>query len=113
MNDNPKMTLDIDEFIRRFLLHVLPERFVKIRYFGFLSHRNKRECIPLIREFIDSNAIVPEKSDESVRELMLRLTGNDITLCPRCAKGNMDKIEELPNLTHLSSEIQKSILDSS
>ncbi|MCP3863545.1 MAG: IS91 family transposase, partial [Aestuariibacter sp.] len=41
------MTLEATEFIRRFLLHVLPDGFVKIRYFGFLAHRNKKRCIAL------------------------------------------------------------------
>jgi len=46
------MTLDADEFIRRFLLHVLPKGLMKIRYFGFLSHTNKKEQIPLIRKLM-------------------------------------------------------------
>jgi hypothetical protein len=47
-----QMTLDASEFIRRFLLHVLPKGFFKIRYFGFLSHTIKKELIPLIRKLI-------------------------------------------------------------
>jgi hypothetical protein len=45
-----KMILDADEFIRRFLLHVLPKGLIKIRYFGFLAHTNKKKDIPLIRK---------------------------------------------------------------
>ncbi|MDA3791214.1 MAG: IS91 family transposase [Desulfobacula sp.] len=51
-NTTKTMTISAHEFIRRFLLHVLPHNFMKIRYFGFLSHRNKKQAIKLIRKFI-------------------------------------------------------------
>ena len=41
------MSLSVEEFLRRFLLHVLPRRFVRIRYFGFFAHRRRAECVPL------------------------------------------------------------------
>ena len=98
-NDNEikKMTLDADEFIRRFLLHVLPKGLIKIRYFGFLAHTNKKKDIPLIRKLIDADATLPEKINESISEMMLRLTGIDITCCPVCKKGKMIRIRKLPN----------------
>jgi len=92
-----KMTLDADEFIRRFLLHVLPKGLIKIRYFGFLAHTNKKKDIPLIRKLIDADATFPEKINESISEMMLRLTGTDITCCPVCKKGKMIRIRKLPN----------------
>jgi predicted Zn-ribbon and HTH transcriptional regulator len=92
-----KMTLDADEFIRRFLLHVLPKGLIKIRYFGFLAHTNKKKDIPLIRKLIDPDAILPEKIKESISEMMLRLTGIDISCCPVCKKGKMIRIRKLPN----------------
>jgi hypothetical protein len=97
-NDNEikKMTLDADEFIRRFLLHVLPKGLIKIRYFGFLSHTNKKQEIPLIWKLIDPEATLPEKMKETICEMMLRLTGIDITCCPKCIKGKMIKIKKLP-----------------
>ena len=83
------MTLDAVEFIRRFLLHVLPDRFVKIRYFGFLAHRNRKKSIALIRGLLDpGNEPVPIRQ-ETVAEMMLRVTGIDITLCPHCGKGRL------------------------
>jgi len=92
------MTLSADEFIRRFLLHVLPAGFMKIRYFGFLSHRNKKKAVALIRTLIDANCPLPGKIKENIRELMLRLTGTDITCCPKCLKGKMYTIKKLqPN----------------
>lgn len=89
------ITLDAKEFIRRFLLHVLPAGFMKIRYFGFLSHTNKSKQIPLIRKLIDPDADSPEKISETVCEMMLRLTGKDITCCPKCKRGKMIRIRNL------------------
>jgi predicted Zn-ribbon and HTH transcriptional regulator len=91
-----KMTLDADEFIRRFLLHVLPKGLIKIRYFGFLAHTNKKKDIPLIRKLIDPGAVLPDKSQETISEMMLRLTGIDICCCPVCKKGKMIRIRKLP-----------------
>ena len=90
------MTLDAVKFIRRFLLHVLPSGFMKIRYFGFLAHTNKKKCIPLLRKLIDPDANLPEKLQETVQEMMFRLTGEDITCCPECKKGKMKTIRKLP-----------------
>jgi Putative transposase/Transposase zinc-binding domain len=102
-NENRAMTISADEFIRRFLLHVLPGGFMKIRYFGFLSHRNKKQAIPLLRKLIDPDAILPEKIEETVFEMMLRLTGQDITCCPKCKKGKMVVIKKLPEKSWDSS----------
>jgi len=90
------MTLNAHEFIRRFLLHVLPMGFVKIRYFGFLSHKNKKQAITLIRKFINPDAELPEKIKETIFQMMLRLTGTDITRCPKCGKRKMKVIRKLP-----------------
>jgi len=92
------MTLAAEEFIRRFLLHVLPKGFMKIRYFGFLAHRNKKQTIPLLRKLINPKAKLPEKIKETVEQMMLRLTGIDVTTCPECRKGRMIKIRALPKL---------------
>lgn len=92
-------TVPATEFIRRFLLHVLPDGFMKIRYFGFLAHTNKGKYIPLLRKLIDPRAEIPVMIKESTVDLMLRLTGIDITLCPKCQKGRMRTIAELPRLS--------------
>ena len=96
-NASKTMTVSAHEFIRRFLLHVLPEKFFKIRYFGFLSHRNKKQTIKLIRGLIDPNATLPQKIKESGLEMMLRLTGQDLLCCPNCKKGRLSIIKALPN----------------
>lgn len=95
------MELDALEFIRRYLLHVLPKGFVKIRYFGFLFRRTKNEKIDIIRNLIRQKPPEPETKKETVREMMLRLTGKDITLCPRCQKGKLVKVLELPKFARI------------
>ena len=102
-NETKAMTIDADEFIRRFLLHILPKGFMKIRYFGFLAHRNKKQAIPLLRKLINPDAKLPEKVKETVQEMMLRVTGNDITCCPKCKKGKMIIIKNLPKPDRNSS----------
>jgi hypothetical protein len=88
-NKEKELTLSADEFIRRFLLHVLPCGFTKIRYYGFLAHANKKTCIALIRTLIGATSAYAQKLAESVQEMMLRLTGVDICCCPQCGKGKL------------------------
>ena len=95
-NKVKEITLTAIEFIRRFLLHILPNGFMKIRYYGFLAHTTKRASIPLLRRLINPEAQLPEKLEETVLEMMLRLTGVDISCCPECGKGEMIRIKELP-----------------
>jgi hypothetical protein len=95
-NRTRQMTLAADEFIRRFLLHVLPPRFVKIRYFGFLFHRNKRRNIALIREQMGSQAVITAPAVEDAQQIMLRLLGIDIHCCPHCGKGQMQVMHKIP-----------------
>ena len=95
-NEIKTMPLAAHEFIRRFLLHILPGGFMKIRYFGFLSHKNKKQAVALIRKLIDPDMKLPEKIKETISEMMLRLTGKDITSCPKCRKGKMIIIKKLP-----------------
>lgn len=97
-NDMKKiMTVSAHKFIRRFLLHVLPHNFMKIRYFGFLSHRNKKQAVKIIRQLINPDANLPQKVEETYLEMMQRLTGQDLLCCPNCKKGKMTIIKELPN----------------
>jgi hypothetical protein len=95
-NETKIMTLQAHEFIRRFLLHILPMGFMKIRYFGFLAHKNKRESIAVLRKLIDPKATLPKKINETIIEIMLRVTGKDITCCPQCKMGKMKMIRKLP-----------------
>jgi hypothetical protein len=90
------LSLDAHEFIRRFLLHILPSGFMKIRHFGFLANTCKQENLKCIHEQLG----VPHQDSlpvqETVAETMLRLTGLDITLCPQCNKGHMIRISSFP-----------------
>ena len=85
-NKTKTMTLDAFEFIRRFLLHILPGRFMKIRHYGLLSNRNRlkiKKCQSLLKRI----RLVPVKS--TTRELILKLFGVDIAKCQCCGKGKM------------------------
>lgn len=83
------MTLSTIEFIRRFLMHVLPNRFVKIRYYGILSNRNKKEKLSIIREKIDSPMYVSELLTLTTAEIILTLYKIDLTKCKKCASSNL------------------------
>lgn len=89
------MRLEAPEFIRRFLLHVLPDGFVKIRYFGYMAHRNRKKSIALIRRLCALSSQNVEIRQETVAQMMLRVTGIDITLCPRCGKGRLTRGDPL------------------
>jgi hypothetical protein len=91
-----KVTLDAVEFIRRFLLHVLPKRFVRIRHYGFLANRSKKKNIGLCRMLMNLSPDIPVVQDQSVQEIMLAQTGIDISRCPCCKTGTMKKIYEIP-----------------
>jgi hypothetical protein len=91
-NKKKTMTLDASEFIRRFLLHILPEGFVKIRHYGLLGSRNKRGNLARCREMFKTTAKTVEK--ESWEELLFKLTGIDIMECPLC-HGRMRRKEML------------------
>ncbi|MBU0675538.1 MAG: IS91 family transposase [Proteobacteria bacterium] len=95
-NKVKELTVKAAEFIRRYLLHILPNGFMKIRYFGFLASTNKKTSIALLRQLINLDAELTEKMKETVQEMMLRLTGVDIFCCPECGKGKMIIIKELP-----------------
>ena len=79
------MTLPTKEFIRRFLLHVLPSGFTKIRHYGFLASGIKKIKLALCREL--TGVVVTLVDKLSAVELMIKLTGKDITLCPACGVG--------------------------
>ncbi len=88
------MHLSAEEFLRRFLLHILPERFVRIRYYGLWAHRCRKENLELCRQLMRVRP-GPEPVSENWSELLLRLTGIDPTLCPVCGKGRLIAADRL------------------
>jgi len=94
------LTLSADEFIRRFLLHVLPEGFHRIRYYGFLGNRYRKEKLQHCRHLLGMILLQPGSSTE-VAELDYRdryqaLTGSSLWECPACHRGRMIVIAEIP-----------------
>ena len=95
------MTLDVFEFIRRFLLHVLPKGFTRIRYYGFLAPRKRKESIELCRQLLNK-----EKGADSVQESLPQREEDpdsdkddrDGELCRICKKGRLIRVETLDRL---------------
>lgn len=103
------MALPAEEFIRRFLLHAVPDRFVRIRHFGFLANRTRQTKLARCREVLRQplTAAAPPTA-ESASALLLRLTGIDIERCPVCGQGRLCRVERLrsqvPLRPHLSPD---------
>ena len=95
-NQLKAMTLPAEQFMARFLLHILPGRFAKIRYFGWLGARNKRTALTGIRTVLDAEAPSAPPSDETPAGRILRLTGVDVTRCPICKTGHLTCMTPLP-----------------
>jgi hypothetical protein len=91
------MTLLATEFIRRFLLHVLPAGFHRIRYYGFLGNGVRREKLALCRHLLHMPAQVPTDKcpGTDYRDRCEVLTGVSLRACPICAEGQMRVIEHL------------------
>lgn len=86
-NEWKVMTITAEEFIRRFLLHVLPDGFMKIRHYGILGNRNKTKKLKLCKTL--TNTPIIEKVVLSATELIEKLIGKKAFLCPCC---NSDKL---------------------
>jgi hypothetical protein len=91
------ITLDAFTFIRRFLFHVLPDGFMKIRHYGILSNRNRKDKLLICKDLLGVE--VKDRSEsvekESWEDLLLRITGIDYRICPSCKKGKMVPKEKL------------------
>jgi len=90
------MALEAREFLRRFALHILPRGFMRIRHYGLLANRNKRELLAKARSALD--APVPEFASappESVAAFWQRLAGIDITRCTHCGLGTLRLVDTI------------------
>jgi hypothetical protein len=92
------MTLDANEFIRRFLLHVVPTGFMRIRHYGFLANRHCETRLACCRRLlgvptrIEPVAVVRAENipsnGQDYRDRYEQLTGNSLRMCPHCKKGH-------------------------
>ena len=90
--EKPKvMTLDVTEFIRRFLLHVLPDGFRRIRHFGFLANAHRTARIATIRALLDAPANDVHAPPTDYRERYAMLTGRSLDIC-LCCGGTMIEV---------------------
>jgi hypothetical protein len=102
------MTLSADEFIRRFLLHVLPNGFQRIRYYGFLGNRYRKEKLDQCRHLLGM-AVPAEQTEQTnaaerdYRDHYEELTGESLRQCPQCKQGRMRVVEILPRLPFRSA----------
>jgi len=95
-NKKKIMKMEASEFIRRFLLHVLPEKFVKVRYYGLLSNRKSDTMLSRCRRLLACSSKPKNGSpSETWQEFLLRACGLDLLTCPYCKKGRMIKKEVL------------------
>jgi hypothetical protein len=92
------MTLSADEFIRRFLMHVLPDGFQRIRYYGFLGNRYRKVKLDQCRRLLGMST-PPEPTNPTAKDYRDRyeeLTGDSLHECPQCKQGRMLVVEILP-----------------
>jgi Putative transposase/Transposase zinc-binding domain len=88
-NEQKLMTLALDEFLRRFLLHILPQGFVRIRNFGFLANRRRATLLPLCFQLLGS-----AQQPQAEQNVSSTKDSSDLWRCPKCA-GPMKVIERL------------------
>lgn len=96
-NRQKLMTLRAEEFIRRFLLHVLPKGFQRIRQYGFLSNRSRREKLARCRRLlgVEEQKAEPAAASEDYLGRYEAVTGISLVTCPVCQLGRMRRIEEI------------------
>jgi hypothetical protein len=96
-NRQKTMTLTADEFIRRFLLHVLPDGFQRIRYYGFLGNRYRKQKLARCRLLLGmpDNDTQDSEPSSDYRDRYEKLTGSSLWECPICHQGRMHVIGTL------------------
>ncbi len=106
------MELGAGEFIRRFLLHVIPRGFVRIRHYGFLANRLRSKKLALARKLLGQSSVeAASVSADGPGDLMCKGKGDDVLLCPRCRQGRLVLVEDIPPSEDCSN--QNEILDTS
>ena len=92
------VTLAPIEFIRRFLMHILPKGFVKIRYYGILSNRSKKVKLAICRNIIKRNYSKPLLEGLTAAQIIFLLFGVDVYKCPKCSGRDLKTIRLIPKL---------------
>ena len=95
-NQLREITLDADEFIRRFLLHVLPEGFVRIRHYGLLSNCRRELRLSTCRQLMGVAGPTPQSERRDWKARYQTLTGEAIDLCPACHQARLLRVEVFP-----------------
>ena len=99
-NTRRLMRLAPQEFLRRFLLHVLPLGFKRIRHYGLNANRNKAAKLAACRAALDA-PVPPPPVVESAEAFLIRVSGGDPRLCPHCRQGRMVIFQQMPRPTRL------------
>jgi hypothetical protein len=94
-NKQKTMELSRVEFLRRFFLHVLPDGFVRIRYYGLLSNGRKTEKLKKCFELLEKKYEKKEIVALDIVSIMQSLFGIDLTLCPKCRAGHFRAVKEI------------------
>jgi hypothetical protein len=94
------ITLEAHRFIRRFLLHVLPDGFMRIRHFGFLANRSKKQALTQCRKLLKLDPALPQSPILSAKDLLVKITGVDLSRCPSCHEGTMIVVADLPRISN-------------
>ena len=112
-NQPSLMTLSTDEFIRRFLLHVLPRGFQRIRQFGLLANRQRRHKLALCRKLLGDapwHTVFHQPLPRDYQSLFETLTGQSLKQCPACRAGTMKCTERFAPLASLVNGAHYSLL---
>jgi hypothetical protein len=112
-NRTHTMALQAHEFIRRFLLHVLPNGFMRIRHFGFLANRSRKQKLDRCRALLGLVQQPSQPLKKSARQLLLAVTGFDLARCPACHVGTLVLLAQLPAIAVAPYSPRAPPLDSS
>jgi len=97
------MTVSADEFIRRFLTHILPARFMKIRHYGLLGNRNKTSKLSLCKK-LTGTQVLPFKKASTI-QLIRKILGEDALKCPHCGSDKLSRYMGFGNAPPIITQI--------
>jgi hypothetical protein len=94
-NRRRELTLPAPQFVHRFLLHVVPRHFVRVRYYGLVAHPVRKRRLAQARTLLHAPEPPQPQQRESRVDVVRRLTGVDLTLCPFCKHGHMHAVARI------------------